>query len=269
MTFHLYEDTWETSTTTGTGDYVLGGAASGWRPFSAQYVDTNTTWYSAFDGINFEHGIGTYNSGPNTLSRTTVLRSTNGGNPVVWTSGVRHIVCAPLGAMLEKLNPPISAQMLDIDPLRLTAVGTKLKALGPTTVYNGPTAALNTAVDGAINQNNGSVNHTWGLQAATPGACLSIQLTDSTHTCTIVPAPGDVIVSPSGAFTNASPMVIPAMPRGANAHLFLIGRAGGWDLLSINPRSPRRWDGCRGLISKDRSAAAHLDFLRIPGQKMR
>ena len=107
MTFHLYEDTWETSTTTGTGDYVLGGAASGWRPFSAQYVDTNTTWYSAFDGINFEHGIGTYNSGPNTLSRTTVLRSTNGGNPVVWTSGVRHIVCAPLGIGIEQIvNTP-------------------------------------------------------------------------------------------------------------------------------------------------------------------
>jgi hypothetical protein len=103
MAFHLYEDTWETSTTTGTGAYTLAGAVGGWRAFSAQYANNDTCWYSAYDGTNFEHGIGTYNSGANTLSRTTVYRSTNSGAAVNWAAGTRNIVVAPLGVVLDSL----------------------------------------------------------------------------------------------------------------------------------------------------------------------
>lgn len=106
MAFHLYEDTWETSTTTGTGDYILAGAVSGWRAFSAQYANADTCWYSAYDGSNFEQGKGTYNSGANSLTRTAVYRSTNAGAAVSWAAGTRNIVVAPLGVTMESLLAP-------------------------------------------------------------------------------------------------------------------------------------------------------------------
>jgi hypothetical protein len=106
MAFHLYEDTWETSSTTGTAAYALGGALGGWRAFSAQYADSDTCWYSAYDGTSFEIGLGTYNSSSNTLSRTTIYRSTNGGAAVSWAAGTRTVVVTPLGVVMESIFAP-------------------------------------------------------------------------------------------------------------------------------------------------------------------
>lgn len=109
MAFHLYEDVWETSTTTGTGAYTLAGAVAGYREFSSQYADGDTCWYSAYDGVNFESGIGTYNASGDTLSRTTIYRSTNGGSAINWTGGTIQIQVVPLGLPLEQLLTPGSA----------------------------------------------------------------------------------------------------------------------------------------------------------------
>jgi hypothetical protein len=106
MGFHLYEDTFETTTTTGAGDLALDGAVVGWRAFSAQYVNSDTFAYSLYNGVDFEHGIGTYNAAANTISRTTVLRSTNSGNAVNFGSGVKNVVVAPLGVLLETFLVP-------------------------------------------------------------------------------------------------------------------------------------------------------------------
>jgi hypothetical protein len=103
MAFHLYEDTWETTSTTGTGDVTLGGAVAGWRAFSAQYANGDLCFYSLYDGTNYEHGIGTYNSGPNTLSRTTVIRSTNSNAAVNWGAGTRQIAVSQPGYAIESV----------------------------------------------------------------------------------------------------------------------------------------------------------------------
>jgi hypothetical protein len=109
MAFHLYEDTWETSTTTGAGDYALAGAAANRRPFSAQYADGDTTWAAVSDGGNFEAGIYTYHAGANSLSRTAIYRSTNANAAVDWGAGTRNIAVAALGIVLEQLLAPGSA----------------------------------------------------------------------------------------------------------------------------------------------------------------
>lgn len=106
MAFKLYEDTWETSTTTGTGSYTLAGAVTGWRPFSAQYANSDTCYYSAYDGSNFEEGVGTFVSATPALARTTIYRSSNGGAAVNWAAGTRNIVVAPLGIVIESLLTP-------------------------------------------------------------------------------------------------------------------------------------------------------------------
>lgn len=106
MAFHLYEDTWETTTTTGTGAKTLAGAVSGWRAFSAQYANGDTLWYSMFDGTNFEMGLGTFASSANTITPTTVYRSTNANAAVSWGAGVKQITVSPLGVVLETLFTP-------------------------------------------------------------------------------------------------------------------------------------------------------------------
>lgn len=103
MAFHLYEDVWETSSAPGTATFTLGGAVSGWRSFSSQYSNADTCFYSAYDGTNFEHGLGTYSAG--TLARTTVYRSTNAGSKVNFT-GTVQVVCSPLGIAMEQFLTP-------------------------------------------------------------------------------------------------------------------------------------------------------------------
>jgi len=80
----------ETSTTTGTGTYTLAGAVTGYQSFSA-IGDTNTCYYVAEDGTNWEVGTGTYTSAGTTLARTAVLASSNAGAAVNWAAGTRNI----------------------------------------------------------------------------------------------------------------------------------------------------------------------------------
>ena len=80
----------ETTTTTGTGTYTLGGAATGVEAFAA-VGNGNTTYYCCTDGTNFEVGIGTYTASGTTLARTTILQSSNSDSAVNWTSGTRDI----------------------------------------------------------------------------------------------------------------------------------------------------------------------------------
>tara|TARA_R110002153_G_scaffold214124_3_gene366710 strand:+ start:187 stop:525 length:339 start_codon:yes stop_codon:yes gene_type:complete len=79
----------ETTTTTGTGALTLSGPSTGFQAFSSVFSIGDTTFYSivAEDG-SWETGIGTYSSA-NTLSRTTVLESSNSGNLVGFASGIK------------------------------------------------------------------------------------------------------------------------------------------------------------------------------------
>lgn len=106
MGFHQYDWIWETTTTAGTGDLTLAGAVAGWRAFSSQYADGDTFPYSIYDGSNYEEGLGTYHATPNTFSRTTVYRSSNGGAAVNWGTSSRNVNPCTLGVLLESLLTP-------------------------------------------------------------------------------------------------------------------------------------------------------------------
>lgn len=72
-----------TSTTTGTGTLTLGSAVSGFLSFAdAGVPDGASVTYCIDDGANTELGRGVYTSAGTTLSRVTVLASTNSGNKI-------------------------------------------------------------------------------------------------------------------------------------------------------------------------------------------
>ena len=80
----------ETSTSQGTGTINLAGAVTGFETFVAGIGNTNETYYCIFEQgtNNFEVGKGTVTDAtPDTLSRTTVISSSNSDNLVNFNSG--------------------------------------------------------------------------------------------------------------------------------------------------------------------------------------
>jgi hypothetical protein len=80
----------ETTTTTSTGTYTLAGAVTGFQSF-AVVGDGNATYYTVTDGTNWEVGVGTYTSSGTTLSRDTILASSNSGSAVNWGAGSKDV----------------------------------------------------------------------------------------------------------------------------------------------------------------------------------
>jgi hypothetical protein len=102
MALVLADRVLETTSVLGTGTVTLLGAQSGYQSFSV-VGNGNTTYYTIADNTNFawEVGVGTYNSG--TLTRDTVLSSSNGGALVNFVSGTKNIF---LGMPSERIYPP-------------------------------------------------------------------------------------------------------------------------------------------------------------------
>ncbi len=73
--------------------YTLEGATTGYFRFAdAAYADGATITYRATDGVTREDVTGVFDRGANTLSRATILDSTNGGAPVVWGGRTRALI---------------------------------------------------------------------------------------------------------------------------------------------------------------------------------
>ena len=92
MAFVVKDRVKETTTTTGTGTITLAGAVDGFQAFSA-IGDGNTTYYAIAGGTEFEVGIGTYTSSGTTLSRDTVISSSNSGSLVNFSAGSKDVFC--------------------------------------------------------------------------------------------------------------------------------------------------------------------------------
>lgn len=103
----------ESSTTTGTADFTLGGAAAGFQTF-AVIGNTNTTYYAAVDQATgaWEVGVGTYSTTGPTLTRDTVLESSNSGSKVSFAAGSKDVFCtypAERSVYLSEAGTSVSA----------------------------------------------------------------------------------------------------------------------------------------------------------------
>ncbi len=82
------------TTTTGAGTITLdvSFSSSGFQNFSV-LGDGTQTYYAIEEGVNFEVGLGTYNS--NTLTRSTILDSSNGGSAITLNGNANVFITYP------------------------------------------------------------------------------------------------------------------------------------------------------------------------------
>jgi hypothetical protein len=81
-----------TSATIGTGTFTLGAAVNSFQNFSV-IGDGNTTYYAIVDSASgdFEVGLGTFTASGTTLSRDTILESSNAGAAVNFGAGTKDV----------------------------------------------------------------------------------------------------------------------------------------------------------------------------------
>jgi hypothetical protein len=130
VAFVLADRVQETTTTTGTGTVTLAGASTGFQSFAA-VGNGNTTFYTIADssGSNWEIGIGTYTSSGTTLSRDTVLSSSNSGSLVNFGAGTKNVfVTFPASSTLFALNNQTMTSSYAIP------TGNNASAVGPITI---------------------------------------------------------------------------------------------------------------------------------------
>tara|TARA_B100000123_G_scaffold271816_1_gene252594 strand:+ start:13 stop:1320 length:1308 start_codon:yes stop_codon:yes gene_type:complete len=115
----------ETTTTTGTGTLNLAGAATNFETFVAGIGDGNTVYYAIVhqSAAEFEVGLGTVTDAtPDTLSRATILSSSNSDSAVNFSSGTKDVFCT-LPASKTVFEDASSNVTL---PGTITAVGTSV-----------------------------------------------------------------------------------------------------------------------------------------------
>lgn len=92
MAFSTADFVQESTTTTGTGTYSLGGANTGFQTFISGNTTGDTVRFSVTNGTDWEVCEGVITSGtPDTLTRGTVLSSSNAGSAVNWGAGSKTV----------------------------------------------------------------------------------------------------------------------------------------------------------------------------------
>jgi len=133
----------ETTTTTGTGTVTLAGAAAGFQSFAA-VGDGNQTFYAIVDSASgaWEVGVGTYTSSGTTLSRTTVVSSSNAGSLVNFGAGSKDVFVTYPSSRAVYLDAAGSAvTTLDIGTLGTSTANITTANITAGTVSTTPTSA--------------------------------------------------------------------------------------------------------------------------------
>jgi hypothetical protein len=133
----------ETTTVTGTGPATLLGAATGFQSF-AVVGNTNTTYYTIAGqtGSEWEVGIGTYSTTGPTLTRTTILASSNSGSAVSFSAGTKDVfITYPAGRSVSG-GEGYTENDTTIDVSSTINTGRSAVSAGPITLSSGITVTV-------------------------------------------------------------------------------------------------------------------------------
>ena len=184
----------DTTTTTGTGTITLSGTSpTGYQTFSA-VGNGNTTYYTINAGSQWEVGIGTYSGAGPSLSRDTVLASSNSGSLVDFAAGTKDVFC----------DYPASKSISD--------------GFGLLPPANGGTGLSSPGTSGNVLTSDGTA---WVSQLPSAGGITYTTVKTSNYTA----AANDGVQTDTsgGAFT----VTLPATPA-TGAQVIIVDSAGSW-----------------------------------------
>jgi len=145
MALVLADRVQETSTTAGTGSITLDGAVTGFQSFAA-VGNGNNTYYTIYEQgtNNWEVGIGTYTASGTTLSRDTIIASSNSGAIVTFGAGPKNVFVDMPSEMIALGGSGQSIQVNQTTESQTytLATGTNGFAVGPITTASGVTVTI-------------------------------------------------------------------------------------------------------------------------------
>ena len=178
----------ETTTTTGTGAITLAGAYTSFQTFSAAIGNANSTYYTIASATSgqWEVGIGTYTSSGNTLSRDTILASSNSGSAVNFSSGTKDVFVtqpAERSLLVQSAGSGLFAGVAAFTANGIPYAGsTSTLSTGSGLTFDGTTlAASNISTGGSLTLSGGTANGVAYLNASkvlTTGSALTFDGTN-------------------------------------------------------------------------------------------
>ena len=183
MALALNDRVQQTGTANTTVSFTLSGSVTGFQSF-AVVGNGNTTSYSAFDATgNWEVGIGTYSTTGPTLTRTTILASSNSGSAVTFSGTVNVFVTYPAekSVNLDGSGNVSALGTVSSGTWQGTTVGVAYGGTGVTTSSGANSVMLrdanqNVAVN-RLNQSNTSTAAAGGTTSLTAASSYSQTLT--------------------------------------------------------------------------------------------
>lgn len=156
MALVLADRVQQTGTANTTVSFTLSGSVTGFQSF-AVVGNGNTTYYSAFDASgNWEVGVGTYSTTGPTLTRTTILSSSNSGSAVTFSGTVNVFVTYP------------SERSVNLDQSTNTAYAAQFAASNGLVVNNQTVSANYTIPTGYSAMSAGPISISGGVSVTVP-----------------------------------------------------------------------------------------------------
>ena len=202
MAFVTADRVLDSSTSTGTGAFVVSGTpAAGYRTFSSVMSVGDTCYYSIQGQTTseWEVGLGTYSSA-NTLTRTTVYSSSNAGSAVTFSAGTKDVFITMAASRSIQLDPSGN----------VTALGTPASIA----LTNATSLPLATGVSGTLPIANGGL----GASISPTTAGNTIFSTDGTNWSSTQKIVRGASYSTTASFTasiSGTTMTVTAVASGA------------------------------------------------------